>query len=395
MSPELRYGDPEAVGMSAARVRRIARLAERWVNTGEVTALVVIAARRGVIVLHEAFGRLGPDPDALPLPLNAIFPIASTSKIFTAAAALILVEDGLLSLTRPVGEYIAEFQGEGKDAVLVHHLLTHTAGFEDTQIDAYLRDRELAGELPDHDEPSHLWFDVFVWSRYLTVAHRAPLARPAGQEMSYSSYGFTLLGKIVERVAGQSFDRCVQQRIFGPLGMADTCYGYPHALSERVVGRAPDAKGMQVVAKPDFPRAADAAGGVCSTARDLTVFGQMLLNRGRYGEARILGPVAVAEMIRNQIPGIPARYGDRVFPEASWGFRVDVEGNKTSLRYPSLRSKDAFGHGGAGGTLWWCDPEYELVGVYLAVTPNYYPDLMEKWNADLLFNTVMAAIDKV
>src|SRR3984893_2925285 len=195
MSPELRYGDPKEVGMSAARVRQIARLAERWVNLGEVTALVVIAARRGVIVLHEAFGRLGPELDALPLPLDAIFPIASVSKVITATAALILVEDGRLSLTRPVGEYIPEFQGEGKDAVMVHHLLTHTAGFEDTRIDAYLRERKLAGELPEPNEPEHPMFDAFGWARYMAAAHLAPLTRPAGQEMSYSHYGVTLLGE--------------------------------------------------------------------------------------------------------------------------------------------------------------------------------------------------------
>src|SRR5262249_52720336 len=141
---KLRPGDPEEAGMSAARVRRVACLAESWVAQGMTPALVVLVARRGIVVLHEAFGRLGPEADAPSLPRDAIFPLASISKGFTAAAALILVEDGLLGLNRPVQEYLPEFQGEGKDRVLVHHLLTHTAGFEDDQLCAYLHDLERA-----------------------------------------------------------------------------------------------------------------------------------------------------------------------------------------------------------------------------------------------------------
>jgi CubicO group peptidase (beta-lactamase class C family) len=393
MATKLRYGNPEEVGMSAARVRRIAGLAERWVAEGVSPALVVIAARRGVIVLHEAFGRLGPEPDALPLPLNAIFPIASVSKVITATAALILVEDGLLSLTRPVEEYIPEFQGEGKDAVMVHHLLTHTAGLEDTQIDAYVRERKVAGKLPEPDEADHPWFDLIGWARYRAAAHRAPLARPAGHEMSYSNFGFTLLGEIVERIARQPLRGFIQERIFGPLGMTDSCHGYPHAWSERVVRRAPDAIGT-LPAQPDFPRVFDACGGACSTARDLAVFGQMLLNRGKYGEARILGPVTVAEMTRNQVPGIAARYGDEFFPEASWGLGVNVESNKKAFRHPSLRSSATFCHGGVSGVFWWVDPLNEIVGAYVSVA-QHYPNFQEKWNVDLFFNAVAAAIDEV
>src|SRR5919197_363814 len=99
---KLRPGDPEEAGMSAQRVRRIAQLAEGWVDQGITPALVVLAARRGIIVLHEAFGRLTPDPGAPALPRDAIYPFVSITKPITATAAMILVEDGLLGLNRPV-----------------------------------------------------------------------------------------------------------------------------------------------------------------------------------------------------------------------------------------------------------------------------------------------------
>jgi len=126
MTTKLRIGSPEEVGMSAQRVRHVVDLAEGWVAQGVHPALVVLAARRGVIVLHEAFGRLMPQEDAPLTALDTLFPLTSLTKPVTATAAMILVEDGRLGPNRPVAEYIPEFTGEGKEKVLVHHLLTHT-----------------------------------------------------------------------------------------------------------------------------------------------------------------------------------------------------------------------------------------------------------------------------
>jgi CubicO group peptidase (beta-lactamase class C family) len=115
---QLRPGDPEEVGMSARQVRRVAGLAGGWVRQGITPALVVLAARKGVVVLHEAFGRLRPEADAPPLPLDAIYPLASITKPITATAVMCLVEDGLLGLNSPVQEYLPEFVGEGTDQVM-------------------------------------------------------------------------------------------------------------------------------------------------------------------------------------------------------------------------------------------------------------------------------------
>src|SRR5260370_38881942 len=114
--------------MLAARVQHIRRLGAEWVERGQAAALTMLVARRGVVVLHEADGRLGPEADAPALPLNAVYPLASTTKPITATSVMCLVEDGLLGLNRPVHEYVPEFTGDGKDAVMVHHLLTHTSG---------------------------------------------------------------------------------------------------------------------------------------------------------------------------------------------------------------------------------------------------------------------------
>src|SRR4029453_1086023 len=134
---QLRPGEPEEVGMSARRVRHVGQLAAGWVAQGITSALVILVARRGVVVLHEAFGRLTPDDNAPPVKRDTIYPLSSLTKPITATAAMLLVEDGLLGLQRPVSEYLPEFNGEGKQAVLVHHLLTHTSGLRDEDVDAH------------------------------------------------------------------------------------------------------------------------------------------------------------------------------------------------------------------------------------------------------------------
>src|SRR6266568_4225350 len=124
---QLRPGEPEEVGMSARRVRHVGQLAAGWVAQGITSALVILVARRGVVVLHEAFGRLTPDDNAPPVKRDTIYPLASLTKPITATAAMLLVEDGLLGLQRPVSEYLPEFSGEGKHAVMVHHCGSHPA----------------------------------------------------------------------------------------------------------------------------------------------------------------------------------------------------------------------------------------------------------------------------
>ena len=128
---ELHEGSAVEAGMLPERIEHIRALAKRWVEQGSTPSLVVLVARRGVIVLHEAFGRLRPEPNPPPLRVDSLFPISSMTKPITATAAMLLVEDGLLGLNRPIRDYLPEISGAGTEDVLVHHLLTHTSGYND------------------------------------------------------------------------------------------------------------------------------------------------------------------------------------------------------------------------------------------------------------------------
>ena len=124
---QLRTGNAEDVDLSPRHIDLTRRRAASWVDGNVHSALVVMAARRGTIVLQEAFGRLTPAADSPPVKLDTIFPIASISKPIAATAVMILVEEALLGLNRRVQEYIPDFSGPDKDLVTVHHLLTHTS----------------------------------------------------------------------------------------------------------------------------------------------------------------------------------------------------------------------------------------------------------------------------
>src|SRR5579859_282591 len=392
----LRRGDPEEAGMSAARLRLVARLAESWVAQDMTPALVVLVSRRGVVVLHEAFGQLAPELDA-PLPPDAIFPLGSISKALTAATAMTLVEDGVLGLNRPVSEYLPELVGEGTGGVMVHHLMTHTSGFRDEDIAAHIADKRRAGEIPTPDDsasPLAEAYRAFPFLLQIDAAYDAPLWKPPGVEMSYCQYGYSLLAEIVERVAGKGVPELARERICEPLGVADTSYGLPETRRHRVV-RRPLTGAWGWLGTREFEETTWSWASAFSTAIDMAAFAQMFLNDGRYAGRRIFGSAAIAAMTRNQIPGVPATYRGEVFREASWSLAWDVRGEKHALRDASLLSSATFEHGGAGGVCLCIDPVNELVAAYFSVQLHAGQRIGSPlWRGDLFVNAAVAAIEE-
>jgi CubicO group peptidase (beta-lactamase class C family) len=389
MNMKLQTGSPEEVGMSAQRIRHVANLAEGWVAQGIHPALVVLAARKGVVVLHEAFGRLTPEGDSSPLELDGIFPLTSLSKPVTATAAMILVEEGLLGPNRPVAEYIPEFVGEGKDKVMVHHLLTHTSGLTDEDVNAHAEKKKGSVEIPPPDETQHPGV-----SEHLFLGYDTPLTFSPGTEQRYCTFGFELVGEIVRRVSQKSLDDFARERLFEPLGMKDTTYIVPEPASHRVAKRPADGP-LAYIDGREFQETPWAAIGAHSTAMDLAVFGQMFLNQGLYGDTRILSPVTVTEMTRNQIPGISSQFVDEYFLEAGTGFSWFIRENKKVVIYgETLQSAKTFVHSGAGGVALWVDPVYEIVGCYFSVDlgPITLAQAYRYGCADLFINAVTAAI---
>lgn len=377
---EFRYGKPEEVGMSSDRIKHVENTMERWVKEGVSPAIVMLAARKGVIVSHKAFGVTGPEEGAAPVELNTLYPLASMTKPISATCIMILMERGLLDLNRPVQDYIPEFTGEGKEKVMIHHLLSHTSGLTREDTNSNIWDKKQRNvPVPPIESTSYPTVHNYLWWGYDT-----PLRNPPGKVMSYCSFGYEMAGEIVRRLSGQSLEDFARENIFNPIGMNDTYYVVPDQMFSRVVRRKPGKKdSVDRFSTPDAMRSPFARGGAYSTVLDMAKFGQMYLNKGIFGNKQILSPVTVSEMTRNQIPGVSATYGDEEFEEACWGYGWNVRGHKKDT-CGTLRSATSINHGGNGGVSLWVDPVYETVAVYFSVDA--------KQNIDLYNNMVLASI---
>lgn len=381
---ELLFYSLEQAGVSAYGVERIRIAAAQMVEDNITPAQVIVAARKGTLLVHQANGKFGPEPGAAELTVDAIYPLCSITKLFTATAIMMLMEQGKIGLNRPVSDYIPEFTGEGKTKVCVHHLLTHTSGLEGEVIWQNGQLKKEQGEYPPHepnqDPDQH---------KYLYGGYDAPLSNEPGTVMSYCGYGYELLGEIIRRVSGQAYDVFVKETIFKPLGMENTYYRVPMDVRDKVVRRAPEAACAEWVDSECNLNSVSAGGGAYSTAMDLAVFGQMFLNGGIYNGVRFLSPVSVKEMTRNQIPGVSSQYRDEVFPEAYWGYGWAINGSKRDGG--DLFSPEAYSHWGAAGPFLCVDPIYQTVTVHLSVELDHQKPFKNMY-VDYFNNTVLAAI---
>lgn len=380
---KLRYGAPEQAGMRSERISYLESRVKQWVAEGVTPAAAMLVARKGVIVSHNAYGPLTPEEGAPPLEKDSLYPLASLTKPLTATCIMILVEDGKLDLFDPVSRFIPEFTGEGKEAVNLHHLLTHTSGLRPDDVREFAIRQEQAGVVVPEPEPtSHPG-----QHRYLYLGYGTPLWKPPGTEMRYFDYGYMLLGEIIRRVSGQSLQQFAEERIFAPLGMNDTFYVVPEAWFGRAVRREESLAGGKWFGTPEALRTPSASGGAYSTVKDMAVFGQMFMNGGRYGQTRILSPITVREMVKNQIPGVPATSNGIVFREGSWGYGWNVRSMKQDDS-GCLRSAHAYDHGGAGGVRLLIEPEYDLLWVYFPIVTD------KLYTRNLFHNMVVSGVEE-
>lgn len=404
---ELRHGKPEEVGLDRTRIELVRERARGWVANGDTPSLALLIARRGVIVLEEAYGILRPSDEA-PLKTDSLFPVMSISKPFTAAAVMCLVEDGLLSLKHPITDYLPEFTAPGAEEVLIADLLTHTSGYDDdvvlphakARLDAQLATPEpAAGQHP-------------LTNRLIHYAGDALPSRRPGEAMCYCNFGYVLLGDIVRRVSGRPFAEFMQSRIFAPLGMHDSTFVLPPAARpRRVLRRAeyPDTDTYLVfppIDSDEFDAWDNGMGGATSTTRDVAIFGQMLMNGGTYGGQRVLSRASVAAMTAPQLPdGIPSiwRVPDpstgavMEFPgrggDYGFGLFIVTRDERNGYMNGSLVSPRTVSHLGAFISTFWVDPEAEVVGVYLSVMPKLLDSgLPFFWHGDHFQDMVHAAI---
>lgn len=344
-SRQLRYGSAEQAGLTPAPIDRIASDIAGYLKPSPTRPLyagaVALAAHDGVIVAHDAAGyalRYADDkptelpPDQwIPMRSDTIFDLASMTKLFTAIAAVQLLQDGRLGLDTPVAQYIPAFAANGKDGITIRHLLTHTSGLPADPSPSLC-------DYPTHDEQ---WAALYA---------EKPTAAP-GTRYLYSDESMMTMGKVIEAVTGESLDQVIAQRITGPLGMTDTMFNPPAALQPRIAAEEYQPwTGRGIVRGSVHDENAYCVGGVSghaglfSTAHDLAVLSQTLLNGGRYDRTRILDEDSVRSLFTNYNQAFPGN-------AHGLGFELDQRWYSDALDSPVTA-----GHTGYTGTSIVIDP---------------------------------------
>jgi CubicO group peptidase (beta-lactamase class C family) len=322
--------------MSAERLANINRVVKRGIDAGGYPGASVVIGRQGAAVLQKGYGHVGWQSSSADVDAErTVYDLASLTKVVgTATAAMVLFDEGRLDLDAPVIKYLPAFGGGAKDVVTVRHLLTHRSG------------------LPAGRE---LWRIASNPSDAKAIVLETPLACRPGACFVYSDLGADVLGWVVESIAGQGLDVFLRERVYAPLGMNDTFFNPPDSLRDRIAPTEVTPPRGYPIKGEVHDENAYALGGVAghaglfSTAADLAIFAQMMLNGGEYAGVRIVSDSAIA-----------------LFTHRSAGTRAlgwdTAEGQGGSGEYLTER---AFGHTGYTGTSIWIDPDREMFVVLL------------------------------
>jgi CubicO group peptidase (beta-lactamase class C family) len=376
---DLPFAKAETVGMSSKRLERINAFIKDYVDTNQIAGAVTLVARKGKIVHFESQGWRDKDANQ-PMEKDAIFSLASMTKPIVSTALMMLWEDGRFMLDDPISKWLPSYANKqvidpltGRRVparpVTVRHILSHTSGLSLTPstgpsplTDGLAADGEpLAPAQAAAAAPARPKTLLEAIER----AAGSPLAFQPGERWQYgSSTDFVAI--LVEKMSGMTIDEFVRTRIFQPLGMRDTFYNVPREKVNKVAAiYRPDKEGkITLLRKPEYHEPTTYFPGVAGlngTAADYFRFSQMLLNGGEYNGQRLLGRMTVNMMITNQIgEGKPVYIrGD------GYGFGLGFGVLTNPAKAPDALSIGTFTWGGANGTLFWIDPQEDLIGIIM------------------------------
>ncbi len=299
--------------------------------------------RYGRIVHIKGYGRLDTVQTSSLVDENSIYDMASLTKVIsTTTASMILEEQGLLDLDRTVVSYLPEFNAPEKAGITVRQIVTHRGGLE-----AF----------------APLFRDFKGREQFLEQINIRPLKSAPGTATVYSDWDMILQQLIIEKITGQTLDRFVAEKVFGPLGMTSTMYTPDSttyfnriAPTEVVAFRGGLVRGSVHDENAFSMGGVSGHAGLFSSARDLTIFAQMMLNNGEYNGVRILKPETVARWTAPQ-----SRTSSRAL-----GWDTPSKGSSAG----SYFSPRSYGHTGFTGTSLWMDPERGLFVILLTNRVN-------------------------
>ena len=379
---------PEAAGLSPARLSEATALLNRYVAEHRIAGAVAAVARRGKIGYVEAAGVQDLQTRA-PMTERSLFRIYSMTRPITAAAVMILHEEGRFELDDPVARFIPEFQkavvagqqdGPPRPAakpVTVRDLLLHTSGLNARTSEIYRREQVRSRTI--------------TMPQFIANLVRVPLMEEPGTRYRYSE-GTTVLGRLVEIWSGQAFEEFLEARIFRPLRMTDTMFWAAtpdqRARLATVYGPAPGGGLVPVETETlpftERPTLIEGAVGLLSTVPDYLRFAQMLLNKGELDGVRVLRPKTVEMMTTN---GLSEAVQKTRGGSMGWGLaNVQVLLNEVP---GDPGSKGEYGWDGTAGTIFWVDPAREMVTLLMTQSVPSNPDQIRQQFKAVVYRAVV------
>jgi len=386
---DLPIAKAESVGMSSKRLDRIHQYIQGYMDRGEIAGAVTLVARRGKVVHFDAQGFRSKEENA-PMTKDTIFSLQSMTKPIVSTALMMLWEEGRFLLDDPISNWLPSYANkmvmeDGKlvkaKPVTVRHILTHTSGLTLTANQTPSpenvvnppptaaeggrgRGQAPAGGAGAPRRPATL-------AEAIERAAPLPLNFQPGSQWQYGS-STDFVAVLVEKMSGMTIDQFVRERIFQPLGMTDTYYNIPREKVGRVaaVYRPGTDQKITLLRKPEFREPTTYFPGVAGlngTAADYFRFCQMLLNGGEYNGQRLLGRMTVDLMFSNHIGS-----GKVVYVRGEgFGFGLGAGVLTDPAKSADGLSIGTWTWGGADGTLFYIDPQEDLVAL-LMVQLNPY-----------------------
>lgn len=384
--------DPESVGFSGQRLERLTEAFEQEIDQERLPGAVIMIARDGKLAYSETFGVQDPDGGE-PMPSDAIFRIYSMSKPLVSVAAMILVEDGELQLTDPVGKYLPGFDdlpvseptlneafaGVSYETVpadrpmTVHDLLRHTAGLAYGELTQNAPVKEAYGEAGLY-QPDGRGYDArqLTPEEQIEALAEIPLVHQPGTVWEYS-LASDVLGRVVEEVSGMRLAAFLEERVFQPLAMPDSGFWVPQddigRLAEPFDTDPATGEPHDLFDVDERPANDSGGAGAVSTAADYLRFSQMLVNGGELDGEQILSPATVQLMASDHLGDAieaPLSPGELLLgtPGYTFGLGFGVREGEGIAGIPG--SPGEFMWAGYGGTYFWVDPEEDLVAVLMS-----------------------------
>lgn len=332
-----------------------------FIDRDEFAGAAIVVLHRGECVLEHYAGQANA---TTPAHAESVWPLASISKVYSAATIMRLVEHGVLTLNTRANSVLPELQGDLRDEIRVRHLLTHTAGM-------IYESPQMAERLRTHTSLTDMYAEALT----------SPLLFAPGTQLSYSDYHWLLLATMAERLTGASFADLMHQLVLAPMGLTQTFFPAARTpdpaqiayvrgvLSEGTSGAMYNSDYARTLAHPAF--------GVSASARDLARFAWHFMPGG----PRVLSEPTVRAMTRDQTAGVPGSYpiisGLGAQPQHAWGLGWALQTARTPALFSELLSFETFGHHGASGCQVMADPTQELIVV--ALTNTHLNTGIDRW----------------